>query len=140
MMKGKIVGIVIWALVFALSLILLFALSKNINGTVIVTCIFDAIAFVGSLIFIWVLQKNASTADDKFIHLPALIVSCAYMIVQIPICIVLALLSSVMPFKVALLINVIIFIIAWIIMLCSVARNDHIRKANSRQKDHHVEL
>ncbi len=136
----KIIGIVIWALVFALSLILLFILAKEINTAVITTCIFDVIAFVGAGIFLMAVMRKDSTPDDNFLHLPAAVVSCVYMIIQIIICVVFALMSLTIPFKAVLLVNLVIAIICWIIMLCSIAGIGHIQKVNSRQKDHHTEL
>lgn len=44
------------------------------------------------------------------------------------------------PFKVAIIVNATVLIIAWIAILSSLAGSDHIQKVNSRQKDHHTEL
>ena len=140
MNKNKVIGIAIWFFGTVLSMVLMFCLEQGMTATFWVTFGFVLAAFVSALIFQMSVWTTNATSDEQFIHIPAMVVSSVYILVQIPICVIFALGSSVIPFKIAILINAIILIIAWIINLMSVAGNDHIRKVNGRQKDHHIEL
>lgn len=140
MNKNKILGIAIWVLGFFLSMLLMFCLERGMTPVFWVTFGFVIAAFVSVFIFQLCMWKRCASHDNQFIHIPAILVSSGYVLIQIPICIIFALGSSSIPIKIAILVNAFILIIAWIISVFSVAGNDHIRKVNSRQKDHHTEL
>lgn len=140
MSKNKIIGIAIWALGIVLSMVLMFCLEHGMTSTFWITLGFVIVAFVSALLFQIAVWKNNDSLDSRFVHIPAMLVSSVYMIIQIPICIVFSLGSSRIPYKIAILVNAIILIVAWIINLMSVAGNDHIKKVNDRQKNHHIEL
>jgi len=140
MNKNRVIGIVIWILGLILSMVFMFGLEQGMTPTFWVTFGFIIVAFVSTLIFQLLVWKSNDTIDNQFIHTPALLVSVGYIIMQIPLSIVFSVGSSFIPVKVTILLNAIILIIAWIIILGSVEGNDHIRKVNGRQKNHHTEL
>ncbi len=137
-MKNKTIGIIAGVLGLLLSMMLLIVLSGEINNVVIVTAVFVIIAYVGTLLFLCKRSGNSKTPDSKFLKLPAMTVGVIYMVLQLPLCIVFGLLSRIIPFRIALLINAIVAIVAWLVLLGSIAGTDHIEKVNSRQKDRHI--
>lgn len=140
MSKDKKIGIVIWLLSLALALVLMFCLVKEESSTFWITFGFVCFSFVSTLIFHFVLWKDAKTLDKQFLYMTPIGISSIYMLIQIPVGVIFALGSSTIPYMVAILVNAVICIIAWILNLSSLVGNDHIEKVNSRQKDHHTEL
>lgn len=140
MSKNKKIGIVVWILGLMLSMVLLFCLENGLTATFWITFAFVCAAFVSTMIFQLQIWKKADIPDEQFLHLPAIAVSYIYIIAQIPICIIFALGSGAIPYKVAILVNAVLLIIAWILALSALAGNDHIQNVNGRQKDHHTEL
>ena len=137
---SKKIGIGVWALALALVNLLLFVLERGMTATFWITFAFVWTAFLSSLIFQLLLSNNAPSPDEGFLHIPAHLVAIAYELVQLPLCVIFALGSATIPTKAALLVNGILLIIAWAVALLSLAGNDHVKKVNSRQKDHHAEL
>jgi hypothetical protein len=135
--KNKKLGIVAWLLALVLANILLFCLSRGLTPTLWITFGFIWLAFLSALIFQLLIWRQITTADEQALHLPALLVSYVYMMIQIPICVIFALGSNGIPWRVALLIQAILLILAWIAEIGSLAGIDHIRKVNGRQKDYH---
>jgi hypothetical protein len=84
--------------------------------------------------------KSSSSSDEQFIHWSPVIISSIYMVVQIPISLIFGIGSSTISYKDAILVNTIVLVIAWGATLSGLAGNEHIRKVNSRQKDHHTTL
>lgn len=140
MNKNKILGISIWFLGLVLSMVLMFCLEQGMTPTFWITFCFIIVAFVSALFFQMMVWKSNISLDSNFIHIPAMIVSSVYVIVQIPIGIIFSLRSSSISVKIAILINATILIIAWIINLMSIVGNEHISKVNDRQRNHHIEL
>lgn len=140
MSKDKKLGIFIWLLSFMLAMVLMFCLERGETATFWVAFGFVCFAFVSTLLFHFVLWKEATTTDKLFIRLSPIAVSSIYMIAQIPIGVIFSLGSASIPYKATLLVNAVVCIISWIFILSSLVGNDHIEKVNSRQKDHHTEL
>lgn len=140
MNKNKLIGIAIWALGFALSMVFMFCLEQGLTPTFWVTFGFVIVAFLSTLIFQLSVWKSDNSLNEQFIHIPPMVLSSIYVLVQILLGIVFSLGSSFISVKIAILFNAIIFIVAWGVNILSLAGNDHIRKVNSRQKDHHIEL
>ncbi|MDV4150284.1 hypothetical protein R0131_05510 [Clostridium sp. AL.422] len=140
MKKNRFIGISAWFLILVLANVLLFCLTKEVNGTVIATAIFVEIAFVSSLVFQLLIWRRNKNIDEQFLNIPSMVVLLGYMVIQIPICIIFALASSIIPYKAAILINAILLIVAWLLVLGSISGNDHIQRVNKRQKDYHVKL
>lgn len=130
----------VWVLALLLSMVLLFTLNQSMTAAFWITFVFVVATFCSTLLFQCVLGKNAKTPDDRFLQLPSALISVIYEAVQIPLCVVFALCSGIIPWKVALLVHVIILILAWILILSGLAGNGHIRNVNGRQKNHHTEL
>lgn len=136
----KKIAIAVWTLALALANILLFTLVRSTTPTFWITLAFVWVAFLSSLVFQWQVLKAAKTPDNGFLHMPALVISLIYELIQIPIAIIFALTAATIPWKVALLIQGVLLVVAWVAALLSLGGNDHIRKVNSRQKDHHAEI
>lgn len=140
MRKSKKIGIAVWALGLVFSMVLLFCLGKEFSATFWITFAFVCVAFASSLVFQLIAWSEKHSSDEQFLKFPAITVSLIYIISQIPICILFAVGAEVIPFKIAIIVNATVLIIAWIAILSSLAGSDHIQKVNSRQKDHHTEL
>lgn len=137
---SKKIAVAVWLLGLALANLLLFVLERGMTPTFWITLAFVWVAFLSGLVFQIYLAKQSQTPDDRFLHIPAFMVSLIYEIAQIPISIIFALGSAAIPAKAALLIQGVLLIAAWAVALLSLGGNDHIQKVNSRQKDHHTEL
>lgn len=137
---SKKIGIGVWALGLALSNLLLFVLEKGMTATFWITLAFVWVAFLSALVFQLLIAGKSKTPDDGFLHFPAFLISLFYEFVQIPLCIIFALGSAVIPEKAALLIHGVLLIVIWAVALLSLGGNEHIQKVNDRQKDYHTEL
>ena len=138
--KSKIIKCVIWFLAFALSVFLLLVIPSSYSQSIWVTLVFDVIAFVSQLILLLTIFNRPVGAKGVFNRYPTMLVSSLYLIVEFIICIVMAVMGSSIPFKMSLIINFIVMVIAWIILLMMILSKDHVERIDSRQKDHHVEL
>lgn len=139
-MSNRKLGIIIWGLCFALAMVLMFCLERGLTTTFWVTSGFVCAAFLSALVFQILAWKTVNTLDKQVLHLPGILLSNIYALIQLPICILFSLGSNSIPFKASIIINAIILIVAWILILASLVGNDRIERINSRQKDHHVEL
>lgn len=137
---SKKIFLAVWALGLALANVLLFTLSQSMTSTTWVTLAFVWLAFLSTLVFQFLAATKSKTPDDGFLHIPALAVSIVYEVLQIPVCLIFALGATTIPAKVAFLTQAILLIIAWAAILLALGGNDHIKKVNSRQKNHHQEL
>lgn len=140
MKKNKKIGIAVWTIGLLLSMAILFCLEKGQTATFWITVAFVCIAFISVLIFQLQVWKKIGSPDERFLHLPAITISIIYITVQIPVCMIFALGSGVIPYKIAILVNAALLIIAWILALSALAGNDYIQNVNGRQKDNHIEL
>ncbi len=140
MSKNKTIGIIMWVVLFALSVFLLFIIPNHYSSSIFVALVFDCIAFL-SLLIIWLklLQTN-SKPNDVFLSTPAILISTIYMIVQFIICIVTAIVNDGISLKLSLIINVILMALMWVLILATLNAKNHANRIDSRQKDHHVEL
>lgn len=140
MNRNNKLGIAAWILGLALANVLLFCLSREMTPTLWVTFGFVWLAFLSVLIFQLLVWKQTTDSDTKVLHITALSVSYIYIVIQIPICVVFAIGSGVIPWKAALLIHAVLMILAWLVIIGSLTGNDHVQKVNERQKHHHIEL
>lgn len=136
----KKITIAVWALTLALANILLFVLAQSMTPTFWISLAFVWVAFLSSLFFQWRVLKTSKTPDDGFLHIPALVVSLIYELIQIPIVVIFALSSAVIPWKATLLIQGVLLIVAWATVLLSLGGNGHIKAVDDRQENHHKEL
>lgn len=140
MSRNKKIGIFVWGLGLILSNMLLFCLSRELTPTVWITFGFVWLAFLSALAFQLLCWKQMADSDEQILHISTLVTSYAYMGAQIPLCVVFSVCSVAIPWKTALLIHTVLLILAWLIIIASLTGNDHIRKVNGRQKDHHMRL
>ena len=138
--KDRKIGIVIWFIAFALTVLLLLVIPESITSSIIVALIFDSIAFISVLILWLSLFKNSTTQKDVFYCSPAMTVSTAYLMIQLIISIIVGLLADMISLKALLILNFVIMAVVWIIILSAIRANDYANHVDSRQKDHHIEL
>ena len=140
MSKNRKLGIVIWAIAFALSVFLTLIIPAHYSSSIFAVLTFDVIAFI-SVLILWInLFKNAKTPGNTFYVSPALTISTAYLAIQLILCIVVGLMVDTISFKMTLVLNVVIMAVVWFLILSTIITKDHSQRVDSRQKDHHVEL
>lgn len=140
MIDGKKVLLIIWGLIFTLTLILLFFIPEQITSVTFVFLTFDCIGFI-ALLILWInLMRGKQNAKDVFGHFPALIVSCIYLLILFVLSILCGFLPSLFSVKVSILINIIVMVIAWSVLVVLLGTKGHIHRVDSRQRDHHIEL
>lgn len=138
--KSKIITCVIWFLAFSLSLFLLLVIPSSYSQSVWVTLVFDVIAFVSQLVLWLIISNRPVGAKGSFNCYPIMMVSLFYLIVEFIICIVMAVMTLAISFKISIIINFIVMVIAWIVLLMLILSKEHIERIELRQNDHHVEL
>ena len=140
MNKSRKIGLSICFIAFALTIFLLLLIPESITSSIIMTLIFDAIAFISVLILWLSLFKNSTTPKDVFYCSPTITVSTAYLVIQLIISIIVGLQAETITFKASLIWNFVIMAVAWIIILSTISTKDHAKRIDSRQRDHHIEL
>lgn len=138
--KSKIIKCVIWFLAFALSVFLLLVIPNSYSQSIWVTLVFDTIAFVSQLVLWLTIFNKPVGAKGVFNRYPTMLISSLYLVIEFIICVIVAVAGSSISFKMSLIINFIIMVVAWIILLMMILSKDHVERIDSRQKDHHVEL
>ena len=107
MSRNRKLGIVIWAIVFALSVFLTLIIPAHYSSNLFAVLIFDVIAFI-SVLILWInLLKNAKTLGDTFYDSPAMTVSTIYLVIQLILCITVGLMVDTISFKMTLILNVV---------------------------------
>ncbi len=138
--KSKIIKCVIWFLAFALSVFLLLVIPNSYSQSIWVTLVFDTIAFVSQLILWLTIFNRSIVAKGIFNRYPTMLISSLYLAIEFIVCVIVAVAGSSISFKMSLIINLIIMVVAWIILLMMILSKNHVERIDSRQKDHHVEL
>ena len=133
MKNNRKLGFVSWGVGLALSNLLLFCLCSDFSASFWCTFIFVWIAAITSLIFQIKSWEPRNKPKESVLHISALTIAIGYMVVQIPISIIMALGAATISWKMSLLINGIICVLAWLLEIGSLAGNDHIDKVNQRQ-------
>lgn len=126
-------GVMIWVLWVVLINIVMFCITKEYTVTYWMTYIFMMIAFIFLLIFQLVLWHKKSI--DGYLKMLPMGISYIYIVLQTLISIVIALMGSAISYKVALVLNATVLLVAWSCIIFSLIGNDHINKINKRQKD-----
>ena len=137
--KNRIIGVALWAFVFALCIALLLIIPGHYTGSIYVTLIFDCIAFL-TLLILWVKFLWKGNASSVFYNTPAMIISVVYAVIQFVISIVTGLKADVISTKTALIINLVVMAISLILIISMISVKDYSRRIDSRQKDHHTVL
>lgn len=138
--KSKMIKCIIWLLAFALSVFLLLVIPNSYSQSIWVTLVFDAIAFVSQLVLWLAIFNKPVGAKGVFNRYPTMLISSLYLVIEFIVCVIVAVAGSSISFKMSLIINFIIMVIAWIILLMMILSKDHVERIDNRQKDHHVEL
>lgn len=133
----KYYGIIIWFLLMALTLFLVFIIPSQYTKQIWTVVVFDIIAFASQLLTWFMRSKNAQGTFYKY---PTIAVSTVYLILQFVISTVVAIANEAVPFKVLFTINFVLLVIMWLIILSALMARDKIESLGSRQKDHHIEL
>lgn len=133
-------GITIWAIAFILSVFLILVLPKHYSVCIWTTLFFDVIAYISSLV-LWInLFRNANAPADVFYCSPAMILSIAYLAIQLILCIVVGLLADTISFEMTLVLNVVLIAVVWFLILSTIITKNYAQRVDSRQKENHVEL
>lgn len=140
MVKSRIIGLVVWLLSFALSIVLLLIIPNSYAQSIWVTLIFDVIAFCSQLILWLIVLKQIQEPRKAFYNYPVLFVSTSYLGIEIVMCLVTAIIGDYLSFKVAIIINFIIMVIAWVVLVLLMPAKSHVERLDLRQKHHHIEL
>lgn len=140
MRKNRKIGLIAWLLGLALANVLLFSLNQGLTPTFWITFVFVWIAFISVIVVQTMVWKKATSPNEQFLRMPAITISFIYLVAQIPVSIVFALGSTAIPHGVTVIVNFILLVVAWLLVLGGLVGNDHIRKVNGRQKNHHIEL
>ncbi len=135
---NKKLGLMAW-LIYALVInVLMFLIANHYTATFWVNFIFVMLALVTVLVFQYLVWRDGKT--EAFFKISPIIVSYVYLFVQLPLGILFSWGEIVIPFKVVLIVHLIVMATAWIFIIGGYAGNEHSDKVNSRQKDHHKEL
>lgn len=140
MQNGKKYILITWILSLILCNIVLFGFADQVTENILYTSIFVEIAFISSLIFILYSMKHVDDFNHGILHVPLVILSLSYSIIQLPVCIACVLIQGIVSTKIIVLFNLILLIVIWLFAIISVIGNQHINEVNYRQKDHHIEL
>ena len=140
MRRNRKLGIVIWAIAFALSVFLTLIIPTHYSSNIFVVLTFDVIAYIAVLL-LWInLLRNTKMPDDTFYNSPAMTISTAYLAIQLILCIGIGLMVDTISFKMTLILNVVLMAVVWFLILSTIITKGHAQRVDSRQKDHHVEL
>lgn len=133
----KYYGLIIWGLLLILTLFLVLIIPKECTAQTWTVVVFDIIAFASQFIT-WF--AKAKTSKETFYKYPAMAISSIYLILQFVISTLTAIINTGMPFKLLLIIEVLLLVIMWVLILSILMAKDKIESLDSRQKDHHIEL
>lgn len=133
----KYYGLIIWVMLLILALFLALIIPRELTIQVWIIVIFDVIAF-GSQFITWFAKMK--TSKEAFYAYPAMVVSLIYLILQFLVSTLTAILNETIPFKVLIIIEMILLFIMWILIFSALMAKDKIESLDSRQKDHHISL
>jgi hypothetical protein len=133
----KYYGLIIWGLLLALTLFLALIIPKTYTAQIWAVVVFDIIAFVSQFV-IWF--EKVKSQEKTFYRYPAMVISTIYLVLQLIISTVVAVVNDAISFKAVLIINFLLLVIMWVLILSSRMARDKIESLDSRQKNHHIEL
>lgn len=137
MRTSKIVTSMVLFLLYGLTLFFLFFIPDTYTNSIWVMLIFDSVAFISQLA-LWMTNFGGKAA--VFYKYPAMTISTGYLSIQFILCIISAFTANVISFKLALVLNVLLLVIAWILLILTMFSVKHIQKVEIRQNDHHIKL
>lgn len=136
MKNSKLLGISIYLFGIVLANLLCFSFVNEYTPTFWINYGYTIVVFIVTLllwIYIW---KKPLSPEEKFMSMPAFIISITHLILQLILCIIFSLGSAVISIKVVIFINSFLFIIIWASILISFISKNTIAKVNRRQIDH----
>lgn len=140
MSRNRKLGIAIWAIAFALSVFLTLIIPAHYSGNIFTVLTFDVIAYIAVLL-LWIkLLRNTNVSDDTFYNSPVMIITTAYLAIQMILCIAVGLMVDTISFKMTLIFNVVLLVVVWFLILSTIITKGYAQRVDSRQKNHHVEL
>ena len=131
---------VVWALMLALTLFLTLILPERLNAAVIATAIFAAVGYASQLLLGRLVPRDTKGADAAAANAPLAVVSGAYLLCASVFSVVCAVFSDAISLKAVIVVHVVLLIVTWILLASLLGTRAHIRRVDSRQKDHHIEL
>ncbi|MCD7738593.1 MAG: hypothetical protein LUH58_06085 [Lachnospiraceae bacterium] len=126
---------VVWLLYAALLQVILFCTTKALSPTFWITYIFIWVACL-SVLFV----KRMSIEQEKYLRISFIVLEVIYLLIQIPIGVVFSLGANVISYKTAILVNVLILVVFWILMAGSLYGSSHIQNVEGRQENHQTKL
>ena len=129
---------VVWALMLALTLFLTLILPERLNAAVIAAAIFAAVGYASQLLLGRLVPRG--TADAAAANAPLAVVSGAYLLCASVFSVVCAVFSDAVSLKAVIVVHFVLLIVTWILLASLLGTRAHIRRVDSRQKDHHIEL
>lgn len=120
MSRNRKLGIVIWAIAFALSVFLTLNIPAHYSSNIFAVLTFDVIAFISVLILWRNRLKNTKTSGDTFYDSPAMTISTAYLVIQLILCITVRLMVDTISFKMTLILNVVLMAVVWFLILSTI--------------------
>lgn len=136
MKNNRILGVVVWGLGLALSLLLLLLIPKEWTGTVWVVAICTILVYLLHLALWLILQKG----NLNFHNLPSLTLSIFFLLVQTVWAIIVAFVVASISTKTAILVNVLLMIIQVFVIVLALISKNYFESINYRQKNHHTKL
>lgn len=139
MKNTKIFNVISWSIGLIITQVLLFMIPSNPGRIQIVTSIFTILTFISQAVF-WKKYNSSGTRCEKYYNMPILVISSIDILIQILLCLVAAWVGNVFTLKTIFLINLIVFAVYWEVIAVLLIGKEHIRKVDSRQREHHIEL
>ena len=138
MKNSKLIGSMLWLIGLAAECGLPLFLAKSYSTALWVTFGFTLFVFISQLALWSYIWRDPLSGKDSFFHMPLFVLSILYMLLQAVPCIVFALWQA--PAKIAVLVNVVLTAVMWILLLTAMLAKNHIASMDSKQKDHHKAL
>lgn len=110
---------------------------SQISPSIYVALAFDIIAFVSQLILWLTGFGNKAEVVSKY---SSMTVSTGYLIVQFVFNLIITFGADAITMKVVLIINIILFVVVWIVLCLIMSSISRIKNVDSRQIDHHTKL
>lgn len=133
----KYYGIVIWVLIFILTVFLALIIPDTYTDRIWTIIVFDIIAFASQLL-LWF--SKCKDTKEMFYKYPAMTVSTVYLVLQFIVSTAVSVMNESISFKLVLIINVVLLIVMCALILSALMEKDKIESLDTRQKDHHINL
>lgn len=138
-MRNKVLGTIVWAIGLAMSLFILFFFTPVYGAVTWITLGFTLVAFISQLI-LWFVEWQQVSRKLQFLIYPILIISVIYLLIQLGFCFLFSFASPIFSAGITVMINLFLCLLMWLILIMVIIARNVIKKAEGRQKDHHIEL